>query len=75
MHENGLFVCYIPSLDLRRINADNTPSYGVSGEESLALSFLVFGVSFLLLVGTVGGLIEGRNLFFPSRGEEKPYEI
>lgn len=25
MHRNSLFVCYIPSLDLRRVNSSNTP--------------------------------------------------
>jgi hypothetical protein len=34
--------------------------YGVVGENVLALSFLVFGVT-LLLVGTIGGVLEGSK--------------
>jgi hypothetical protein len=34
--------------------------YGVVGEDVLALSFLVFGVT-LLLVGTIGGVLEGSK--------------
>jgi hypothetical protein len=36
--------------------------YGILGEETLALSFLVFGAT-LLLIGAIGGLLEGRKLF------------
>lgn len=38
--------------------------YGVVGEESLALSFLIFGIT-LLLIGALGGFIEGRRLLLP----------
>jgi uncharacterized protein (TIRG00374 family) len=39
--------------------------YGVSGERALALSFLFFGAT-LLLIGAVGGILEGRKQFLPS---------
>ena len=42
--------------------------YGILGEETLALSFLVFGAT-LLLIGAIGGLLEGRKLFLPSDNE------
>ncbi len=39
--------------------------YGVSGEKALAFSFLIFGAT-LLLIGAVGGLLEGRKQLLPS---------
>lgn len=42
--------------------------YGILREETLALSFLVFGAT-LLLIGAIGGLLEGRKLFLPSDNE------
>jgi hypothetical protein len=39
--------------------------YGVWGEEALALSLIIFGIT-VLLIGAIGGLLEGRKLLFPS---------
>jgi uncharacterized protein (TIRG00374 family) len=39
--------------------------YGIPGEEAVALSFLVFGAT-ILLIGAMGGLLEGRKQLLPS---------
>ena len=39
--------------------------YGVEGEEALALSFLVFAVT-VLMIGVIGGLLEGRRFLLSS---------
>ncbi len=43
--------------------------YGILEEEALALSFLVFGAT-LLLIGAIGGLLEGRKLLLLSDDKE-----
>jgi hypothetical protein len=37
--------------------------YGVPGEKALALSFLIFATT-LLLIGALGGLLEARKQIF-----------
>lgn len=39
--------------------------YGVGGEEALALSLLVFAVT-VLMIGVIGGLLEGRRFLLPD---------
>lgn len=48
--------------------------YGIWGEKTLAFSFLVF-VATLLLIGAIGGLLEGKKLLLSGDDKEKCYEI
>jgi uncharacterized protein (TIRG00374 family) len=42
-------------------------AYGVRGDEALAFSLLSFATS-ELLIGLIGGLVEGRHFLTPRRG-------
>lgn len=42
-------------------------AYGVSAADAIALSFLLFGGG--LWIGAIGGLLEAKNLFWPTRSQ------